>query len=67
MRYAGLVNAGVVGVVIATSGRVVLDWVRLIRYRRATGFSLFEIPAAAMVLALRRLASLPAAVRAVRH
>ncbi len=67
MRYAGLVRAGVLGVVVATAGRVVLDWVRLVRHRRAAGFSILEIPAAAVVLALRRLASLPAAVRAVRR
>ncbi|MEN8164388.1 MAG: glycosyltransferase [Acidobacteriota bacterium] len=66
MRYAGLVRVGVLGVGVATAARVLLDWGRLVRHRRAAGFSLFEVPAAAVVLALRRLASLPAAVRAVR-
>ncbi len=67
MRYAGLVRAGVLGVVAATAARVLLDWGRLVRHRRTAGFSVLEIPAAAVVLALRRLASLPAAVRAVRR
>ncbi len=67
MRYAGLVRAGVLGIALATAGRVLLDWARLVRHRRAAGFSLLEVPAAAVVLAVRRLASLPAAVRAARH
>lgn len=66
MRYAGLVRAGVVGVVVATAARVLLDWGRLVQHRRAAGFSLLEVPVAAVILALRRLASLPAAVKAVR-
>jgi glycosyltransferase involved in cell wall biosynthesis len=67
LRYAGLVRAGVLGVAAATVGRIVLDWARLVRYRRSAGFSLIEIPAAAVVMAGRRLASLPAATRAVRQ
>lgn len=65
LRYAGLVRAGVPGVVVATGSRILLDWTRLLRHRRAAGFALWELPAAAAVLALRRVASLPSAVRAV--
>lgn len=67
MRYAGLVRAGVLGVIAATVGRALLDLGRLLRYRRPAGFALWELPAAAAVLVLRRLASLPAAVKAVRN
>ncbi len=66
LRYAGLVRAGVPGVVVATGSRILLDWTRLLRHRRAAGFAVWELPAAAAVLALRRVASLPSAVRAVR-
>ncbi len=66
LRWAGLVRAGVAGVTVATLARVALDCARLLRYRRAAGFAVWELPAAAAVLAVRRLASLPAAVRAVR-
>jgi glycosyltransferase involved in cell wall biosynthesis len=65
LRYAGLVRAGVLGVVTATSARILLDWTRLVRYRLAAGFAVWELPAAAAVLALRRVASIPSAVRAV--
>jgi hypothetical protein len=65
MRYAGFVRAGVLGVVTATAGRALLDVGRLLRDRRAAGFALWEVPAAASLLVLRRLASLPAAVKAI--
>lgn len=67
LRYAGFVRAGVLGVVAATFARVVLDWTRLVQNRRAAGFAVWEVPAAAAVLAVRRLVSLPAAVRALRN
>lgn len=66
LRWAGLVRAGVPGVAVATLGRIGLDWVRLVRYRLAAGFAVWELPAAAAMLALRRIASFPAAVTAVR-
>lgn len=66
LRWAGLVRAGVAGVAVATLARVALDCGRLLRYHRAAGFAVWEVPAAAVVLAVRRLASLPEAVRAVR-
>lgn len=66
MRYAGLVRAGAPGVIVATLGRALLDWWRLVRYRREAGFSLPEIPAAMFFLLLRRTYSLPEAVRALR-
>lgn len=66
MRYAAFVRAGVVGLVAATAARVLMDWGRLVRHRREAGFTLFEVPAAAAVLVLRRMASLPSALRAVR-
>ena len=65
LRYSGLVRAGVLGVAVATVARIFLDWTRLVRHRRATGFAVWELPAAAAVLALRRVASFPSAVRAV--
>jgi glycosyltransferase involved in cell wall biosynthesis len=67
LRYAGLVRAGVLGVAVATAARTLLDWTRLVRHRREAGFAIWGLPAAAAVLALRRLASMPAAVRAVRQ
>lgn len=63
LRWAGLVRAGVPGVAVATLARVVLDWTRLLRHRRAAGFAVWEVPAAAAILVLRRAVSLPAAVR----
>lgn len=67
LRYAGLVRAGVPGVAVATVGRIVLDWLRLLRHRRPAGFRLWEMPAAAALLAARRLVSFPAAIAAVRE
>lgn len=64
LRYAAFVRAGVPGVVAATLGRAALDWARLLRHRRAAGFRRVEVPAAMAVLLLRRLISLPEAVRA---
>jgi glycosyltransferase involved in cell wall biosynthesis len=66
LRWAGLVRAGVPGVMVATAGRLALDCGRLLRHRRSAGFALWELPAAAALLILRRIASLPAAIRAVR-
>lgn len=63
LRWAGLVRAGLLGVVTATMARVTLDWARLLRHRHAAGFAVWELPAAAAILALRRVVSLPAAVR----
>jgi len=65
LRYAGLIRAGIPGVVAAAAARTVLDWTRLLRHRRAAGFALWELPAAATALAVGRAASLPAAIRAV--
>ena len=67
MRYAGFVRAGAPGVIAATLGRTLLDWQRLLRHRRAAGFGLLELPAAMLVLLLRRAVSLPEAVRALRE
>ena len=67
MRYAAFVRAGVPGVIAATLGRTLLDWQRLLRHRRAAGFSLLEVPAAMAILLLRRAISLPEAVRALRE
>jgi len=67
MRYAGFVRAGVPGVIAATLGRTLLDWQRLLRHRRATGFGLLELPAAMVMLLLRRVVSLPEALRALRE
>lgn len=66
MRYAGFVRAGVPGVVVATFARALLDWWRLVRYRREAGFNVLEIPPAMFCLLLRRAYSLPEAVRALR-
>jgi cellulose synthase/poly-beta-1,6-N-acetylglucosamine synthase-like glycosyltransferase len=66
LPWSTLVRGGLVGVVGATLGRAALDIGRLIRHRRPAGFRLVELPAAAALLALRRLVSVPAAVRAYR-
>jgi hypothetical protein len=66
LPWSALVRAGVGGVVAVTLGRAVLDVGRLIRDRRTAGFLLVEVPAAAALLALRRVVSVPAAVRAYR-
>ena len=66
LRYSSLVRAGVLGVAAATVARIFLDWTRLVRHRQVAGIAVWELPAAAAVLALRRLVSLPAAARAVR-
>jgi len=65
LRWSGFVRAGVPGVVAATLGRTLLDWSRLLRHRRAAGFRLIEVPPAMAMLLLRRVVSLPEAVRAV--
>ncbi len=65
LRHAWVVRAGAPGVVAATLGRTVLDWYRLLLHRRRAGFRVVELPAALAMLAVRRVASLPAAVRAL--
>jgi len=64
LRWAGFVQAGLPGVVVATLGRVLLDWSRLFQHRRTAGFGWMELPSALAFLALRRVVSLPEAVRA---
>ena len=64
LRWAGFVRAGPPGVAVATLGRIPLDWSRLLRHRRAAGFSWSELPPALLLLALRRVLSLPEAVKA---
>ena len=64
LRWAGFLRAGVPGVVAATLGRTLLDWSRLLRHRRAAGFRIVEVPAAMAMLLLRRVVSVPEAVRA---
>jgi hypothetical protein len=66
LPWSALVRAGLIGVVGATLGRAALDIGRLVRHRRPSGFRVRELPAAAALLALRRLVSVPAAVRAYR-
>jgi len=66
LRYGAFVRAGAVGVVAATLGRVVIDWYRLVRHRRTANIRRVELPAAAMMLGLRRLFSLPAALAALK-
>ncbi len=65
LPYAGLVRAGVPGVVTATMGRAALDCWRLLRFRHQAGFRLVELPAAVGFLVLRRVCSLPASLRAL--
>lgn len=67
LRYASLVRAGVPGVVVATLGRALLDWLRLLRLWRRAGFRPVEVPAAMAMLFARRLISVPEAVRAARE
>jgi glycosyltransferase involved in cell wall biosynthesis len=67
MRHAGFVRAGFPGVIVATMGRAVLDWWRLLRHRREAGFGYLEVLPAMLLLFLRRAFSLPEALRATRH
>lgn len=64
LPYARLYRGGKAGVAVATLGRVVLDWGRLFRYRRPMGIRIHEVPAAFVVLLLKRIVSLSAALRA---
>jgi len=66
LRWSAFVRAGAPGVIAATLGRALLDGARLLRHRKAAGFSCWEVPPAAACLLLRRIASLPEAVRACR-
>lgn len=67
LRWSGFLRAGVPGVIAATLGRTALDWARLLRHRTAAGFHWWELPAAAAFLLLRRIVSVPEAVRACRR
>lgn len=67
LRWSSFVRAGVPGVIAATLGRALLDWTRLLRHRKAAGFRWWEVPRAAASLLLRRVVSLPEAVRACRE
>ena len=66
LGHANLVRAGVPGIIVATAARIWLDWLRLIKHRRRAGFAIWELPAAAAALAVRRVVSFPAAIRALR-
>ncbi len=63
LKYGWLVRSGIAGVVVATLARSLLDWARLFRFGRAAGVRWYEYPAAFIVLPLKRLVSLGAAVR----
>ncbi len=66
LRFARFVSSGVVGVTALTLGRTLLDWYRLVRYRRELGIGLAQLPLGAGILSLKRLLSLAGAVRAAR-
>jgi mycofactocin glycosyltransferase len=66
LRGARFVSAGVLGVAALTVGRTLLDWRRLLRYRRELGIGLAQLPLGAGILLLKRVASLPGAIRAAR-
>lgn len=66
LKHGWLVRSGIIGVVIATLARTLLDWARLLRHGRAVGVRWFEYPAALIALLLKRLVSLGSAIRASR-
>jgi len=66
LKFGGLVRSGIVGAIIATLARSLLDWARLIRHGRAAGVRWYEYPAAAAALLLKRVISVGAAIRASR-
>jgi glycosyltransferase involved in cell wall biosynthesis len=55
---------GVFGLVALVARRIVIDWVRLIRYRRQIGISLFAVPYFAIVSTMVRLIELTGGVTA---
>jgi glycosyltransferase involved in cell wall biosynthesis len=63
LPYSRLVSTGVGGVVVLTLGRTLLDWYRLVRYRRELGIGLAQLPLGAGILSLKRLVSLVGAIR----
>ena len=64
LPFARLVLAGVAGVAVVTLGRTLLDWYRLVRYRRELGIGIAQLPLGAAILSLKRLVSLVGAIRA---
>ncbi len=66
VRYAGLVRAGILGVLFAVLARGGLDAYRLVRYRRNAGFRYYELLPALLILFAYRVYSLPSALRALR-
>jgi glycosyltransferase involved in cell wall biosynthesis len=67
LRFARFVSAGVAGVAALTLGRTLLDWYRLLRYRRELGIGLAQLPLGAGILLLKRFVSLAGAIRAARN
>lgn len=66
LPYASFVRAGTPGIIFITAARVLLDWWRLVRWRRESGIRRLEVPLAFLVLLAKRMVSLPAAIRAYR-
>lgn len=66
LKYGQLVRSGIVGVIVATLARTLLDWARLIRHGRAAGVRWYEYPAAAAALLLKRSISVGAAIKTSR-
>jgi glycosyltransferase involved in cell wall biosynthesis len=64
LPHSQWVRTGVPGIVTVSLGRVVLDWVRLLRFRRSTGFSAFSLPVAAAGLLFKRILGAAGAVKA---
>ncbi len=67
LHFGALVQYGIPGVIVATLGRTLLDWGRLLRHGQAAGVRWYEYPAAAVIMPLKRLVSLGAAVGASRN
>ena len=64
LPYSRWVRAGIPGVLAISLGRVALDWVRLLRFRRSAGFSIVLLPAAAAGLLFKRILGSAGAVKA---
>jgi mycofactocin glycosyltransferase len=64
LSHSRWVRIGVLGILGISLGRVVLDWVRLLRFYRPAGFSIILLPAAAAGLLFKRILGAAGAVKA---
>ena len=66
LPYAGWVRAGLPGILCIALGRTALDWYRLTRFRRTAGIPVYALPAAALLVLVKRLIGLAGAWGACR-